>query len=154
LAPAVSFYQRLMARDQDEAAEIVQSQLKEKPAEEIYDQLLIPALCHARRDLNRDELSPEDERFIVEATREILDDISENLSPTQPAKAGPTAGVSVHPPVRVVLCPARDLIDQVAVEMFQHLLTAEKWDCHLVDSSALAAELIAQIEEGNPSILC
>ena len=45
----MSYYQRLLAMDQAEAAEIVEEHLKSHPAEQLYDDVLIPALTYARQ---------------------------------------------------------------------------------------------------------
>ena len=44
----MSYYQRLLAMDQAEAAEIVEEHLKSHPAEQLYDDVLVPALTYAR----------------------------------------------------------------------------------------------------------
>src|SRR5438093_8867860 len=65
LDPDVTYYQRLLARDQDEAAEIVQGYIAATGREEVYDGLLLPALCYAKHDRERDELSDDDEAFVL-----------------------------------------------------------------------------------------
>lgn len=51
----VNYYQRLLAKDQDEAAAIVEEYLRTHPVEQVYDDLLVAALSHAKRD--RDSLT-------------------------------------------------------------------------------------------------
>ena len=46
----ISYYQRLLAMDQAEAAEIVEERLKSHSTVQIYDDILVPALNYARRD--------------------------------------------------------------------------------------------------------
>ena len=65
LEPHVSFYQRLLARDQDEAMQIVLTQAETQPPEFVYDQFLLPALSFAKRDREHDALTDRDEQFIV-----------------------------------------------------------------------------------------
>ena len=76
----ISYYQRLLAMDQAEAAEIVEEHLKSHPAEQIYDGVLVPALNYARRDRELGRLTEDGEQFVFRATREILDDLN-NLTP-------------------------------------------------------------------------
>src|SRR5262249_26436142 len=45
----VRYYQRLLAHDQDEAAELLEQYLEEHPSEEVYDHLLLPALTLAKQ---------------------------------------------------------------------------------------------------------
>ncbi|MBA3775287.1 MAG: AI-2E family transporter, partial [Betaproteobacteria bacterium] len=72
----VSFYQRMLARDQDEAAEIARNHFGEHSLEETYDQLLIPALAHAKRDVAGDYLSEDDQQFVLEGTRAVVEEIA------------------------------------------------------------------------------
>src|SRR4030095_9774401 len=61
LAPEYGFYQRLVARDQSEAAELIDSHIKTKPQASVYDALLLPALGYAERDRQQHRLSSEEE---------------------------------------------------------------------------------------------
>src|SRR5215475_1006196 len=76
----VSYYQRLLAGDQDEAAEIVEEHLKDHPLAETYDNVLVPALNYARRDRAFGRLAENDQQFIYRATREIIEDL-DSLKP-------------------------------------------------------------------------
>ena len=76
----ISFYQRLLARDQDEAAQLVLTQAKTSPPEEVYDKILVPALNYVKRDRERDDVTEADEEFILRATREIMEDVGERLA--------------------------------------------------------------------------
>ncbi len=82
----ISYYQRLLAMDQAEAAEIVEEHLKNHPAEQIYDEILVPALISARSDRDLGRLTADGEQFIFRATREILDDLDH-----LPPKSSPEA---------------------------------------------------------------
>src|SRR5205814_1067858 len=48
--PPTRYYQRLLAGDQEEAAELVEQYLKEMPLERMYETVLIPGLGLAHRD--------------------------------------------------------------------------------------------------------
>ena len=48
------YYQRLLARDDDEAAEIVEAYGQTHAPEDVYDDLLVPALTMAKRDREQD----------------------------------------------------------------------------------------------------
>ena len=50
LAPPVIYYQRLLARDQEEATEVVEDYVKAHSLEKVYDEVLIPALLLAWQD--------------------------------------------------------------------------------------------------------
>ena len=72
LAPEYGYYQRLVARDQSEAAELIDSHIKTEPPASVYDALLLPALSYAERDRIEHRLSSEEEAAVIEATRELI----------------------------------------------------------------------------------
>ena len=117
-----SFYQRLLARDQDEAEDLILERLKSTPAEEIFDAMLLPALCAARQSASRGEITEADERSIIHALGEIVDDVGDSLG--HPARASaedpaaePVAPADSQPPCFFFGCPARDDADSVALQM-------------------------------------
>ena len=73
----VTFYQRLLARDQDEATQLVLAQAKASSPEQVYDDFLVPALNCVKRDRERDDLTESDEQSVLQATQEILEDLGE-----------------------------------------------------------------------------
>jgi predicted PurR-regulated permease PerM len=127
--PEFTYYQRLLARDQDEATDVVNVYLRTHPPETLFDAVLVPALVLAKRDRDSGELSPDDERFIFKATRDILDDL--DLAP--PATAGsvePTADLPAEPPrqkILVLACPACDEADELALRMLRQLLDLDRY---------------------------
>ena len=50
LPPNVGYYQRLVARDQSEAFDLIARYIKTEAPESVYDALLLPALNYAERD--------------------------------------------------------------------------------------------------------
>ncbi len=57
LAAEYGVYRRLLARDQSEAAELIDSHIKTGTAASVYDALLLPALSYAERDRLEHRLS-------------------------------------------------------------------------------------------------
>ena len=131
LAPEVSYYQRLLARDQDEATQLVLKQARTYPPEQVYDELLVQALIHTRRDREAGELSDADEEFVLQATHEMLEDLGERRSTAMlAATKDPSEGELRAPSakVRILACPARDRADRLALEMLCQLLNPAEWD--------------------------
>ncbi|MEO6066198.1 MAG: AI-2E family transporter, partial [Lysobacterales bacterium] len=56
LEPPQRFYQRLLARDHDEATEIADAELERRPLFEVYEHLLLPALNAVRQDARFDRI--------------------------------------------------------------------------------------------------
>ena len=160
MASNMSYYQRLLAMDQAEAAEIVEDHLKSQPAEQIYDEVMIPALNYARRDRELGRLTEEGEQFVFRGTREILDDLKSLIPKSLPAAAGSGKAVvsdaelaPARPKVRVLGCPAHDEADEIALHMFRQLLDATQYETEVMSNAALTSEVVALVGETNPSLM-
>ena len=154
----VTFYQRLLARDQDEATQLVLAQAKASSPEQVYDEFLVPALNYAKRDRERDDLTESDEQFVLQATREILEDLGERREAATQAKeaihAEDRGNASAPIPLRVLACPARDQADRLALEMLRQLLDPAKWVVEVAAVETLTADLVAQVAEQAPALVC
>ena len=154
----VTFYQRLLARDQDEATQLVLAQAKASSPEQIYDDFLVPALNCAKRDRERDDLTESDEQFVFQVIREILEDLGERLDVANQANEAirpeDQANASVPLRLRVLACPARDEADRLALEMLRQLLDPAKWVVEVAAVETLTADLVGQVAEQSPSLVC
>jgi hypothetical protein len=84
LAPEYGYYQRLLARDPSEAADLIERHITTEPPRSVYDALLLPALNYAERDRLENRLSPDEEAAVIDATRELLSDATESIRRLQP----------------------------------------------------------------------
>jgi predicted PurR-regulated permease PerM len=84
-----TYYQRLVARDQDEATVIVEAALQTQPLVDVYDTVLLPALSYAKADRQGGLLTDEDVQALLQATREIVEDLATH--PSAAAAAARTA---------------------------------------------------------------
>src|SRR5581483_9955952 len=97
LEPGAVYYQRLLAGDQAEASEILERYVADGASEDaMYDALMLPALNFAEHDRTEDRLTVEEERRIIDATRELLlesdgaseaDDVGTETKPTPAASS-------------------------------------------------------------------
>jgi predicted PurR-regulated permease PerM len=157
----VSYYQRLLAGDQDEAEEIVEEYLKTHPMEQIYDEVLIPALNDVKRDFNFGKVDEGNQQFVFGATRSILEELN-NLKPKPSANATTSAeattGDANHsaasPKVRIVGCPVRDEADELALLMCRQLLTPIRYEMEVLPDEALTSEVVDQVAEKCPALIC
>ncbi len=85
LAAEYGYYQRLLARDQSEAADLIERYLKSESPRSVYDALLLPALNYAERDRLEQRLSADEETAVLDATRELLSDAAESIRSLHPA---------------------------------------------------------------------
>ena len=111
LASFVTYYQRLLANDVDEAASIVEEQHKSGGLIQVYDHVLIPALILAEKDREHGDLLPPTQEFIWQATREFIDDLTPQRNENE---AGPASDEPARR-ARVLGVPAHDEADVMAL---------------------------------------
>jgi hypothetical protein len=155
-----SYYQRLVARDEDEAEDLIEEYLQTHTLVETYDEVLVPALHAAKKDHVRGNLSDEDMLFIVQTTHDIVEDIGSHppqqaLPETTEATAN---GLDHHSPslpkVQVMGCPARDQADEVTLFMLQQLLDPRHFEFELLPATMLASEIVALDQQHPGGLLC
>lgn len=105
LGPETTYYQRLLARDEDEASEINQKAAQSLGPLGVIDQVLLPALVLAARDRDRGEITDVDIGHVLAATSEnvsLLRDRTSEASPRTSARAK-VIGLSTGPESLVLL---------------------------------------------------
>jgi predicted PurR-regulated permease PerM len=151
LGADASYYQRLLARDRDEAESLILGQAKDAPVEAVFDGVLVPALSLAKRDRERDDLSEADERYVVQATREIIEDVGERRATSRAPDAAPEVP---YEKVRIVACGADGGADVLGVEMLTKLLDPARWEVERLGEAALTSDVLAAVADTNPAIIC
>jgi predicted PurR-regulated permease PerM len=146
------YYQRLLARDQDEASDIVEAYVNTDGRESVYDTVLLPALYYAKQDRDRGLLSEGDAQFVGQATREILDVLAHDAPAPSEGDPGDRPGSDTR--VRIVGCPARDEADVLAFEMVRHLLDSARYRMEVSRPGMLVAEVLAWVDLHRPALLC
>jgi predicted PurR-regulated permease PerM len=155
-----SYYQRLVARDEDEAEELVDEYLETHMLEEVYDDMLVPALTHVKQDLENDTLAERDAQFVFDATRAIVEDLGTRQSQTSTpsAEASETAidaTVAATPPkVRILGCPARDEADELALLMLRQMLDPTRYELEVVSAGVLTGEVVSLVEQQRVGLVC
>ena len=124
LAPEFGYYQRLLARDQGEAADLIEQHIKTQAPLSVYDALLLPALNYAERDRLEQRLSLDEETAVIDATRELLSDAAESIRRLQPEPSPPDDPALPGPrqPLRVMGLATNGIADELALEMLGHVL--------------------------------
>ncbi len=77
LSPPERVYQRLLAMDQEEVTDLAQDYLKEKSLEQVYDEMLMPALAMAEQDRHRGRLDDRRQLFIRKALRDVIEELGD-----------------------------------------------------------------------------
>jgi predicted PurR-regulated permease PerM len=157
LAPEHGFYQRLLARDQGEAADLIDRYLKTEPPRAVYDVLLLPALNYAERDRLEQRLSPEEETAVVDATRELLADAAESirrLPPDLTARPDTSQPAGPRDPLRVLGYASNGVADELALAMLAHMLDDLPIVVEITKTRMVASELVSLVHERRVSVVC
>ena len=149
LAPDVSYYQRLLAGDQAEAIEIAERHANgEDAAESTYDAIMLPALNYAERDRIEGRLTADEERGVIEATRELL------AEAPVPLPEGETANAGAPGAIRVLGVPADGEGDVVALRMLADLLSGTPISLELQAGNLLTSEIVEIVQREAYRAVC
>ncbi len=156
LDPEITYYQRLLAHDRDEATDLVENFLQTRPKETVYDTVLVPALVLAKRDREGGALTPGDEQFIIQVTRDIVDDLIAAHQQNPPETEIPLteATRSARVKVKVFGCPASDQEDELALRMFGELLAPSGCQFEVISANTLTGEVVARVQKERPDVVC
>lgn len=153
LEPHVRYYQRLLACDQDEAADLVEEWLREHPVDRVQDALFLPALQLARRDRQQGQLDGEESQFLLQATRDLLDDLVASRPHLRRLAEQDADEPGLSPPL-LLGCPARDDVDELALHMLRDLLGPSECRVEILSAHLLSSEVVARVRELQPAALC
>jgi len=167
LSPDVSYYQRLLARDQGEAADIIQRHVASQPPETVYDAVMLPALTYAERDRFEGRLSGDEEQAVADETRELLADLETLLrslpapedSESETDEPASTAAVSSDDlapavPVEVLAYPANGPSDAIALQMLAQLVDSDSIRLNPTSVRPLSSEVIALVRTRGVRLVC
>jgi hypothetical protein len=153
--PFTCFYQRLLARDQHEASEILETCLKDGSLETIYDSVLIPALILSEKDRQEGDLDESTIDFIRQTARDLIDELGfKDNGDAEPengigARASGRTGSSAP---KALCIPVRDETDELGSMMLAQLL--EKAGMEAVALPVRRAdEVLAAVSAENPDVV-
>ena len=78
LAPHERLYQRWLALDHEEAADLVHEFFAERALEDVYDAILIPALYLAEQDRHKNRLDEQRWKMIRQSMRDLIDELGDD----------------------------------------------------------------------------
>jgi predicted PurR-regulated permease PerM len=158
LSPHVQYYQRLLAADQNEARQVLEQYLKDKPLDELYSAVIIPALGLAEQDRHRNELDEGTQNFIYQTTREIIDEMSDIPNPDlrekeeSPSEHEVAEGTGGNP-VDVICIPARDDADDIVALLLSQLLERKGYTAQSIPIGT-ASEMLERVADSKPELVC
>jgi hypothetical protein len=139
----VVYYQRLLARDEDEAHQIAVEFAREHPVSGTFDTLLLPALSSLRADRDNDGLTDDDVRFGLDATRRVIESLD----------APGSNGAAAEDKPLVLGCPATDEVDALALQMLQRLARDAHGELLVLAPGMLVAEVQDEIARRQPAVV-
>ncbi len=146
LTTDLTYYQRILAGDRAEASDIVDHHLTSEPPDTVYDALMLPALSYAERDRIEGRLEPKEELHVIEATAELLNDMTELPDGPKPASAGDE--------VSVLGFAADGASDVLALRMLARLLEGTGITIDVRARTLLSVELIDALKCGRYRAIC
>jgi predicted PurR-regulated permease PerM len=163
LTPDKRFYQRLLAGDVEEAADVAEEFLKGKSLEELYDVVMVPALTLAEEDTLAGTLDESQQQFVFQNARLLVEDIGPRAPDIIAGENGskhhlndrtaPREKVPV-PEARVLSLPARGEADEIAALMLAQLLDARGIRTRPISSESLASERLEKASEEKIEVAC
>ena len=136
------FFQRLLAEDEVEAEEYVISELKKKPAIEVVDEMVLPTIALAKRELKRSRMSEGEEQRLHESVYRIMDVALPEVSPAAAPAASPL----------MLGRPLEGGADEAALHCFDRLCPPGL-DFEVFPVQRLAGEFQAEIELRQPAAI-
>jgi predicted PurR-regulated permease PerM len=143
LPPGAHYYQRLLVSDEEESRELVEEYLRDHSPDELFENVLLPALALTEQDAHRGTLDETRREYILENVRDLLEELPEMLprpaaeEVDQPPRAGGA----------VIIVPARDLADEVAGLMLQLRLRDRRIEATVLPIKMLFGEILEQITQ-------
>jgi predicted PurR-regulated permease PerM len=134
LEAEVRYYQRLLALDASEAREIVIGALKEQSLEEVYDQILLPALSIAEQDKYRSEGRDARMDYICQSTMQIVEELGH-------ANDTPLSQGTSH---RLFCLGASDSADAITASMLVQVFERQGWPAVALPDESSMAEASAE----------
>src|SRR5688572_10993946 len=152
LAPEYGYYQRLLARDPGEAADLIEQHIKTEPTGTVYDALLLPALNYAERDRLEDQLSPHEEAAVIEATRELLTDAADSIRRQHTSAIDPAA--AAVEPLPVLGYAANGVADELALAMLAQSVSDLPIAIRITNTRMQATELVTLVRTQGVQVIC
>jgi predicted PurR-regulated permease PerM len=152
LSPPARYYQRLLSDDLDEATSIADDYLAKHSLQELYDNVLLPALSFAEQDCHQGTLDEKKLEFVQQTTRDYVDELSLRFCESD-ANAQPEGPAALRQ-VRILCLPARDEADEIAAVMLVQLLKAKGMLATATSTEALSGEVVSQLESDSIRLVC
>jgi predicted PurR-regulated permease PerM len=142
LTPDLAYYQRLLAGDHADAADLIERHVAHEDPDAVFDAVMLPALSYAERDRIEGRLEPDEELAVVEATGELLNDMID---------APRDRGEGMIPVLGLAADGAPDIL---ALRMLSQLLRATPIGLEIRERPVLSSDLVEAVRNGRYRAIC
>jgi predicted PurR-regulated permease PerM/methanogenic corrinoid protein MtbC1 len=171
LPPHTRLYQRLIASDDEEAAELAHEVLKDRTLEKVYDEVLLPALLLAERDYHRGRLEEDRLKFVHQSIGDMVEELGDDAqakrlrnaaAETEMAAKDQNIESDVARPrpvlpkdctINIVCLPAKGEADEIVGRMLCQLLELRGYRAFMGTSDQLASEMVEMVEDKKAQIV-
>jgi predicted PurR-regulated permease PerM/methanogenic corrinoid protein MtbC1 len=141
MEPGARYYQRLLANDQREASQVLETQLQSTSLEALYDHVLIPALSLSESDRHRNALDDSTVAFITTTTKDLVEEYSlETLYVGEKQR-------------KIVCLPVRDDADEIVGIMLAQLLGRSGYAAVAVPIGSVEG-MLAEVARAEAEVIC
>lgn len=139
LQPHVRFYQRLLARDEDEAGVLVNRMLHEMGPIAVIDDVLVPTVTLVLSHRDQNEISEDDTEFVLDVVAETLQQL-------------PSVENPMIPPAKIIGLTVRAPADDLVLEMLRTAYGRER--ITLMSPEMTAEEALRAAIRQAPAMIC
>lgn len=156
LSPPAQLYQRLLARDRQEAQAALERLTEENTPLELYDSVLIPALALAEEDRHRGELADETEEFIGQVIVEWIEKLTKSQNGISSAAHAQVDSISggLSAATRTVCIPAGDKADELVAAMLAQALQNAGFPAVCLTADLEKVDALQLLAPGSDDVLC
>lgn len=144
LAPAERFYQRILAAASSDAAKLMNDQIQASSRQDVYDNMLIPALTLVEEARHSEEINAARGELALQSIEEIVEE--------QWSKS-PEAAPTVARQHTVVCVPAKDLADEIACQLLMHVV-ADTYSVQPLSADLAIANILEAVADSQPDVVC
>ncbi|HUZ96119.1 MAG TPA: AI-2E family transporter [Edaphobacter sp.] len=167
MRPEAQYYQRLLAGDQREASQVLDTYLKDKSLEDLYDSVLVPALSLSEQDRHGNVIDDATVGFIMQTTKDLVEELclsSEDPKPSDAARKAMSNGnvhgtsegiptLRVLAPKKIACVPVRDDADEVIAIMLAQLLERAGHSAKMIHLGSVDG-MLAEVSQAAPDLVC
>jgi hypothetical protein len=151
------FYERLLARDQQEAHAVASRYLENKSLVQLYDSVLIPALSLVEQDRHQGNLDDVRCNFFFLSIGELVAELTDYRPKESPNGNRPTAPHHSNPSDRedfaVICISANDQADELTAQMLVQLMEQASHQTLLLPAASVSSEILDSLASETSTVI-